>query len=206
MPDRRHDIWIAPVSGGPSIRFTDEPGAHLQPVWSPDGTEIAFVSNRDGRNRIWIKGVSDGHPSGAARRLTSWPDWEMSPDWSADGRWFVYIAAGEEYSEAWIAPAGGNSPPRRITTSANAIRVRWDPSAPNNSRILIAATFGTPSLELRSARVDDGELSGFDPPVSFGSASAWGLFNVSASGRRIAFSQESVSGDIWVLEALDGSY
>jgi len=132
--------------------------------------------------------------------------WEISPDWSDDGRFIVYIAAGETTWEAWIKPVDGSAPPRRITTGAGALRVRWDPAVSGNEGLLVAGDFGTAALELREVSVQDGTTRSFDPPVSFGGTSAWPVFNVSKDGRVIAYSQESVSGDIWVLKALDGSF
>src|SRR5262249_4891538 len=42
------DIWIVDVKTGNSSRFTFNPGEDNFPVWSPDGKEIVFASNRDG--------------------------------------------------------------------------------------------------------------------------------------------------------------
>jgi len=204
--DHRMNIWIVPASGGPSAQFTEAPGIDSQPAWSPGGDEIAFVSERDGRKHVWIRGVSQGNPVGAARRMLSSEGWEISPDWSDDGRFIVYIAAGETTWEAWIKPVDGSAPPRRITTGAGALRVRWDPAVSGNEGLLVAGDFGTAALELREVSVQDGTTRSFDPPVSFGGTSAWPVFNVSKDGRVIAYSQESVSGDIWVLKALDGSF
>ena len=47
-PDGGGDIWITDMERDTSTRFTFDPGADNDPVWSPDGTRIAFVSNRDG--------------------------------------------------------------------------------------------------------------------------------------------------------------
>jgi len=79
----RKQLWIAPVSGAtPSHQITDLPGNTLSPQWSPDGHEIAFVSNRGDHSFI---GVYDlGRDS--VRYLAPGVDRDVSPRWSPDGK------------------------------------------------------------------------------------------------------------------------
>jgi hypothetical protein len=58
-------------------RLTDSPGLDEGPVWSPDGTKIAFCSARDGQQEIYVMNA-DGSDQ---RRLTSNPSRDESPDW-----------------------------------------------------------------------------------------------------------------------------
>ena len=73
--DDRSDIWLYEFSTGTLSRFTFDPAADLEPVWSPDGERIFFSSARDGPNNVYSK-PSDG--SGGVVRLTEsdrvqWP-------------------------------------------------------------------------------------------------------------------------------------
>src|SRR5439155_8674766 len=61
-----------------------------QPRWSPDGQQLAFVSNRTGLNQLWILPVEGGE----ARRLTDHPIGVGSPVWSPDGRQLAFVARG----------------------------------------------------------------------------------------------------------------
>jgi Tol biopolymer transport system component len=47
-------------------RLTDDPGSDIEPAWSPDGTRIAFASNRDGDWDIYVMDADGGN----VRRLT----------------------------------------------------------------------------------------------------------------------------------------
>ena len=60
----QRDIWTVPASGGPPVQFTDDPAADIHPAWSPDGTRLAFSSERSGAARIWVAPVAEGRPAG----------------------------------------------------------------------------------------------------------------------------------------------
>ena len=69
-----------------------------QPVWSPDGRRIAFGSDRDGNNEIYVMDADSSN----IRRLTHTSDKERTPAWSPDckqiafvsdrgGNWGIYV-------------------------------------------------------------------------------------------------------------------
>jgi Tol biopolymer transport system component len=71
------DIYVMRADGTHVRRLTDSPGLDEGPVWSPDGTKIAFSSARDGQQEIYVMSA-DGSDQ---RRLTSNPARDESPDW-----------------------------------------------------------------------------------------------------------------------------
>jgi dipeptidyl aminopeptidase/acylaminoacyl peptidase len=96
------------------------------PVWSPDGTQIAFVSkrgtgdlDRHENTDIW---VIDAKPGAQARQVTTSAVPESSPAWSADGKQLAYLAGEDlKYSaynqnKLMIVPAAGG-PPRMLADS-----------------------------------------------------------------------------------------
>ncbi len=64
--------------------------------WSPDGTKVAFVSNRteepDGNSdsNIWVVDADLEEPTDSPRQITTQPGSDGSPAWSPDGRWIAY--------------------------------------------------------------------------------------------------------------------
>ena len=65
-------------------------------TWSPDGKQIAFVSNISGRNNIWLVPSTGGWPS----QLTISEQRQVSPAWSPDGAWIAY-ASDTDGNEQW---------------------------------------------------------------------------------------------------------
>ncbi|MCI0405002.1 MAG: S9 family peptidase [candidate division Zixibacteria bacterium] len=76
------NLWVVPTSGGAPRRFTTGKVKDRQPVWSPDGKFIAFVSNRDNEEGIYII-PADG---GEARKLVSMDGSFDALSWSPDGK------------------------------------------------------------------------------------------------------------------------
>lgn len=100
----RGDVFSAPVGDGFTRNLTSTPGVHEKHArWSPDGTRIAYVSDADGDEQLWVMGT-DGSD---ARQLTSGiVGMKYAPVWSPDserivfsdkeGRvWLVTVASGE---------------------------------------------------------------------------------------------------------------
>ena len=48
------DIFIVDTKTAEKIQLTYDPGNDSSPRWSPDGSKIAFLSNRSGKNQIWL--------------------------------------------------------------------------------------------------------------------------------------------------------
>lgn len=96
------DLYTLPVAGGEATRITSGQGYDMQPRWSPDGSQLVFVSDRDGSENIWIANA-DGMD---ARQLTD-DEREnyMSPVWTPDGR-YVMATKG---TQQWLYHRDGGS-------------------------------------------------------------------------------------------------
>ncbi|HUO16210.1 MAG TPA: S9 family peptidase [Verrucomicrobiae bacterium] len=77
-------------------------------AWSPDGKQIAFVSDIAGRFNLWKVNSGGGWPI----QLTQSDDRQYSPVWSPDGKWLVYEQdqAGNELWDLFAIPGDGGTP------------------------------------------------------------------------------------------------
>ncbi len=67
--DRNSDIWMTPLTGGTARRMTSSPRSDTRPRFSPDGSVLGFLSNRDGANQVFAMDLLGGE----ARRVTALP-------------------------------------------------------------------------------------------------------------------------------------
>jgi len=80
------DIWVTEFTGGTFSRFTFDPAVDFGPVWSPDGSHIAFSSLREGLPNLYQK-VSSG--AGEDELLFKSPVPKIPADWSRDGSYLL---------------------------------------------------------------------------------------------------------------------
>ena len=112
-PDGGGDIWVQDLERDVSTRFTFDPGSDNVPVWSPDGSRIAFVSNRDGGVfNIYQRNYGG---TGDDELLLKTPNHKLLNDWSADGRYLLYQEDDPNTkTDVWALPLFGDRQPFRI--------------------------------------------------------------------------------------------
>jgi Tol biopolymer transport system component len=82
-----YDIYVHDLRRGSRVNLTPDSPAHdMAPRWSPDGRQIAFLSNRDNGYALYVMELSDR----SARQVAGFIN--GVPRWSDDGRWIVYGA------------------------------------------------------------------------------------------------------------------
>ncbi|HWC77482.1 MAG TPA: S41 family peptidase [Blastocatellia bacterium] len=81
----RGDIFTAPVEKGPTRNLTRSSGAHDKwPRWSPDGSKIAFISDKSGEDEVWLIAQDGATPP---EQLTSGGSaMRYAPEWAPDGK------------------------------------------------------------------------------------------------------------------------
>src|SRR6266513_2842539 len=100
------DIFTPPIEGGQAKLISGGMAFDSQPKFSPDGQWIAFLSDREGSENIWIM-----HPDGTGvKQVSKDPNDEFtSPGWAPDGKYIFVSKAqfGIGSSEIWMYHVDG---------------------------------------------------------------------------------------------------
>jgi tricorn protease len=95
------DIYTVPVGGGTARQLTSYNGYDNYPVWSPDGSQLAFASDRDGSLDVYLVAATGGIP----KRLTTNSGAEI-PCMFSDAQHVVYRSTGTPTTEDFQFPSG----------------------------------------------------------------------------------------------------
>jgi len=117
------DLYTLPVTGGEATRITSGQAYDMQPSYSPDGRRIAFISDRNGSENLWVANA-DGTKARAI--TTSERENYMSPIWTTDGE-YVIAAKG---AQLWLYHESGGSGVQMTGASAPATPGAPTPPAP----------------------------------------------------------------------------
>lgn len=111
------DLWLADIARGTESRFTFDPSLNSGPVWSPDGTRIAFESNRgDGTARVYQRRTNN---MGADELLWENKTGVAAQDWSPDGKYIIFRPVRGPM-DLWALPLSGDRKPIRLVASPSA--------------------------------------------------------------------------------------
>jgi dipeptidyl aminopeptidase/acylaminoacyl peptidase len=133
------DVWVIDADGTGNVQMTRAKGADNHPRWSPDGTRIAFLSDRDGgRTAVWVMDRKGGEPEKLTNEKGSISDFE----WSPDGRQIAFVmrdpapaeredvrVVGKDvrYAHLYLLDVAGRSSSRLTTGSFDISNVSWSP-------------------------------------------------------------------------------
>jgi TolB protein len=63
-----HQLWVMPAVGGDAFPISYGTFDNVNPRWSPDGSKIAFISNRNGNTSLWMQTIPGGHQTEVVAR------------------------------------------------------------------------------------------------------------------------------------------
>ena len=104
-------------------QLTFEETVDYYPDWSPDGTRIAFESNRDGNWEIYVM----NHDGSDVQRLTDDPGNDLMPAWSPDGSLLAFQTDRDGNWEIYLMSADGSNPIRVTNNDWKDSEPVWKP-------------------------------------------------------------------------------
>jgi Tol biopolymer transport system component/cytosine/adenosine deaminase-related metal-dependent hydrolase len=226
------DLYTLPIAGGEARRLSPGLPFDSQPVYSPDGSRIAFVSDRSGAENLWVIDADGSNPRQLSdnREKTEY----ASPAWMPDGSgvyisrrteaagvfemWLHHIAGGsgvritkgsegpdQRRDERWNALGASPSPEGRYLYYARKSGEQWDAET-NPVWSIVRRDLETG----RSTPVIDGPASALRPQLSpDGRYLAYGARHDQRTGLRLRDLQSG--NDRWIVmpverDGQDGGY
>jgi imidazolonepropionase-like amidohydrolase/WD40 repeat protein len=109
--DMLGDIYSVPLTGGEATALTSGIPWNYQPSFSPDGSKIAFISDRAGGDNIWVMNADGSDPKAIT---TEKENIVYNPAWSPDGQYLVgrkgfYSTRSIMAGEIWMFHAAGGN-------------------------------------------------------------------------------------------------
>ncbi len=210
------DIWEVPVRGGDARLLVSHPATESRPLFSPDGTRVAFTSTRTGNGDVYVLTLV----SGDVTRLTFDDANELVSGWSADGRSVLFQTSSHEVSgmlDVYRVSADGGTP---MPVAADRYTTEYFAAAsPGGDAVAITARANAGSQWWRKghSHLDESEIwivretktgasgpSGtptYTPITSGGAKDAWPMW--AAGGKGLYFmSDRSGAQNIWSTSSL----
>jgi dipeptidyl aminopeptidase/acylaminoacyl peptidase len=186
------NIWIVDAAGGVPRRFTAGPRRDIEPRWSPDGTRLAFLSERAPKDKLQLYVMpSDG---GEPTRLTTLENGAGSLAWSPDGSRLAFVSAVGGQREPDSEEEKRKSRPARVIAS---VKYRFNGEGfiyDRRPHVFVVSTDGSTPTQ-----ITDGDFIDADP--------TWapdGNSIVFASARHAERDDDDAS-DLWRVPAKGGA-
>ena len=185
------NIWIVDTTGGTPRRFTAGPRRDIEPRWSPDGTRLAFLSERAPKDKLqlYVMPADGGEPT----KLTALENGVGSVAWSPDGLRLACVSAVGGQREPDSEEDKRKSRPARVITS---VKYRFNGEGFTYDRrphVFVVATDGSAPVQ-----ISDGDFIDADPTWSPDGGSI-----VFTSARHPERDDDDAS-DLWRVDAKGG--
>jgi len=204
------DIWTVSTQGGAARLLVAHSANESRPLYSPDGSRLAFNSNRDGSLDIYVMNLRTGDVS----RLTHASGAEQINGWSRDSEWVYFSSSDQDISsvsDVYRVRASGGTP---FTVAADRYETEFFAAPGPESGVLAISTRGNMARgqwwRNGHAHIDEAEIwlvqEGTPPtysPLTTGGKNSWAMWD--ETGDHVYFmSDRSGSENLWSVAANAG--
>lgn len=184
--------WVGVVDAatGAVDRITTE-GYEVFRGWSPDGSELVYVSRRSGQADIWTVPATGGEGKQLTRDIRA----DGNPEYSPDGRWIAYESERGGQDDIWIVPAAGGEAIRVTNDRASNGPPHW---MADGSALLYTSYADLPGLYAVPA------AGGTPRRLSPADRAEWGQ-DISPDGRTVVHNRRQAGlSEIWLTPIRGG--
>jgi len=175
---RDFDIFRMVLGRHLIVAITHANGNNIGPVWSPDGQQIALISNRDGIDSLYLMDDQGHH----LQRLTDEPLSKHSPIWSPDGKTILYVSQQLDYPQLMLIDLQTDTIHPLTTDRQPYITPDWMPDSQHVTFISDRGTAGEMNIftmDVQTGRIaSDITTRGHDLSLSWSPDGHYMLFTV----------------------------
>jgi Tol biopolymer transport system component len=130
QPSDQFDLWLFDLARSGRTRFTFAPGFDRYPIWSPDGSQIAYCSGNNNDTDVGLyRKASNG--AGEPELLLKNGQVICPQDWSRDGKYLLYARVDRNKVDLWVLPMTGKpseaKPMPYLISQFNQLEARFSP-------------------------------------------------------------------------------
>jgi len=112
---QRYSLWVADADGENAQAALTSPEPIISPAWSPNGTQVAYVSFESRKPVVYVHDVA----SGRRRLMANFRGSNSAPAWSPDGRTLAVTLSRDGVSQIYALDAAAGGEPRRLSQSSS---------------------------------------------------------------------------------------
>jgi dipeptidyl aminopeptidase/acylaminoacyl peptidase len=171
-------------------------------TWSPDGKQIAFISNISGRNNLWLVPATGGWPM----QLTIGDQRQSQPTWSPDGTWIAYVSdhdGDEQWDVFLVSPKTGDVVNLTVSPESGDEEPTWSPDGRQLAYVTKPKTGS--SFEIELIDIATRHVRHLTPNTPKELSNSHPIF--SRDGKSLVFTQSHATGNdssIFLLDLASG--
>ncbi len=121
---RRYSLQVSDADGFNPQSLLNSPEPILSPSWSPDGSQLAYVSYEERRPRIYVQNVATGQ----RELIASFPGLNSAPVWSPNGKKLALVLSKDGNPDIYVMDMASRDLKRLTTSAAIETEPTWSPN------------------------------------------------------------------------------